>query len=108
MQALLTAVAALLAGWLAGYHGAVSAGLGGAVGIVSILGFVAVASRARSRSAGEALHGALRAEAVKIVLMVALLWLVLAIYKGVLAVALIGTFLVTVAASTLAVTWTKA
>jgi ATP synthase protein I len=38
---------------------------------------------------------ALRAEAVKIVLIVALLWIVLSIYKSVVIVAFIGTFIVT-------------
>jgi len=39
---------------------------------------------------------ALRAEAVKIVLIVALLWVVLSVYESVVIVAFIGTFTVTV------------
>ena len=103
LQVFVTAAATLISVWLGGPHGALSAGLGGSIGIVSILAFAAVASRGTPKSAAEALHGALRAEAVKIVLMVVLLWLVLATYKSVLAVALIGSFIVTVVVSTMAI-----
>ena len=97
LQLVATLVFGALSGWLVGPHGAISAGLGGAVSLVAGLGFVALASRTRKpRSAGEALYGALRAEAVKIVLTVSLLVLALALYRRVVAVALIGTFIVTV------------
>ena len=103
LQVIVTTAAALVSAWLAGPHGALSAGLGGSIGIASSLAFAAMASRSTPRSAGEALHGALRAEAVKIVLMVVLLWLVLATYKNVQAVALIGSFIATVVVSTMAI-----
>ena len=97
LQGLSTLAIAALSGWFAGLHGVLSALLGGAVSLAAGLGFVALAVRKKTpRSAGEALYGALRAEAVKIVLTVFLLVLVLALYKQVVAVALIGTFIVTV------------
>jgi len=74
----------------------VSAALGGLVSFVAGLGFAAVASASRKDSVGLAMLAALRAEAVKIVLIVALLWVVLSVYKSVVIVAFIGTFTVTV------------
>jgi ATP synthase protein I len=82
-------------GW-AGVDGALSAALGGLVNICAGLGFAAAASLGRAESAGGTLLAALRAEAVKIGLVVILLWLVLATYKGVVVTAFIGAFAVTV------------
>jgi ATP synthase protein I len=78
LQVLCTAAATLLSAWLAGGHGAISAALGGSIGIIAGLTFAALAARSRSKSAGEALYAALRAEAVKVLLMVVLLWIALA------------------------------
>jgi ATP synthase protein I len=98
-----TAAAALLSAWLAGRHGAVSAALGGSANIVAGLAYVALASRSSPKSAGEALYGALRAEAVKVVLMLLLLVGVLMTYKSVVAAALIGTFVLNVVVFTMAI-----
>lgn len=98
-----TAAVSLLSAWLAGVHGAISAALGGSIGIIASLAFVALAARSRPKSAGEALYAALRAEAVKVVLMIVLLWIVLATYRNVVAVGLIGTFIATVLIFTIAV-----
>ena len=103
LQVLCTAAATLLSAWLAGLHGAVSAALGGTIGIVSGLAFAALAARSKSKSAGEALYAALRAEAVKVVLMVVLLWIALATYRDVVAIGLIGSFIATVLIFTLAI-----
>jgi ATP synthase protein I len=103
LQVLCTAAASLLSAWLAGTHGAISAALGGSIGIVAGLGFAAMAACSRSGSAGEALYTALRAEAVKVVLMVVLLWAALAAYRDVVAIGLIGTFIATVLIFTMAV-----
>ena len=85
----LTAIA-----WLAsGGHGALSAALGGLVGIAAAVAFAAVASLGSASGAGNALLSVLRAEAVKIALMVVLLWLVLTTYKEVAIVWFIGSFL---------------
>ena len=101
-----TAAVSLLSAWFAGVHGAISAALGGSIGIIAGLAFVALAARSRPSSAGEALYAALRAEAVKVVLMIVLLWIVLATYRNVVAVGLIGTFIATVLIFTIAV-WVR-
>ena len=72
-------------------------------GIVAGLVFAVLAARGKSKSAGEALYTALRAEAVKLVLMVLLLWFVLATYRDVVAIGLIGTFIATVLIFTMAI-----
>jgi ATP synthase protein I len=107
LQILCTAAISLLSAWLAGLHGAISAAFGGSIGIIASLVFAALAARSRpTKSAGEALYAALRAEAVKVVLMIVLLWAVLATYKNVVAAGLIGAFIATVLVSTLAV-WVR-
>jgi ATP synthase protein I len=103
LQVLCTAAATLLSAWLAGSHGAISAALGGSIGIIAGLAFAVLAARGRSKFAGEALYTALRAEAVKLVLMVLLLWFVLATYRDVVAIGLIGTFIATVLIFTMAI-----
>jgi ATP synthase protein I len=95
-QVLSTAVVTSLSGWLAGMHGAISALLGGTIGIAAGLAFAMVAARLKSRSAGEVLLLALGAEALKIALIVFLLWLVFATYPEVVAPGLIGSFIVSI------------
>ncbi len=95
-QAMATAGLALLAGLWAGVDGALSAALGGLVNICAGLGFAVAAALGRAESAGGTLLAALRAEAVKIGLIVILLWLVLATYKGIVVGAFISAFAVTV------------
>jgi ATP synthase protein I len=56
-----------------------------------------VAAIGKAQSAGGILVGALRAEAVKIGLMVVLLGVVLTIYKDVVVIAFLGTFMATAA-----------
>ena len=94
-QLMATVALAVIAALAAGQHGAISAVLGGLVSFAAGLGFAAVASASRKDSAGLAMLAALRAEAVKIVLVVALLWVVLTVYQNVVIVAFIGTFIVT-------------
>jgi ATP synthase protein I len=95
-QVLATAALTLLAWALAGVHGALSAALGGAVSVFSGLGSAVVASMGKAESAGAILLAVLRAEAVKLGLIVILLWLVLATYRDVVAAAFIGSFVATV------------
>lgn len=94
-QLLATAALTLVAGVLAGAHGALSAALGGAVSMFSGWASAVVASLGKAESAGGGLLAALRAETVKIGLIVILLWLVLATYNDVVVAAFIGTFAVT-------------
>lgn len=96
-QVMATAVLAVIAGVTAGPHGALSAGLGGGVSFVAGLAFAGVASLSRADSAGSAVIGALRAEGVKVVLIVLLLWLVMAAYRSVVVVAFFGSFIVATA-----------
>ena len=91
-----TAALTLLAGVVAGAEGALSAALGGGVSVVAGGVSAWVAARGKARSAGEVLLGALLAEGVKIGLLVLLLWLVLATYKGIVAPAFFGSFIATV------------
>ena len=83
-------------GLLWGFHGAASAFLGGVVSIVSAAAFSAIISRSRGSTAGGVLITARKAEAVKIVITIALLWLVMTLYKDVVAIGFIGTFALTV------------
>jgi ATP synthase protein I len=95
-QFIATVVLTLSAGLLAGAHGALSAALGGAVSICAGWASGVVAARGKAQSAGEVLIGALRAEAVKIGLIVVLLWLVMATYGEVVVPVFFGAFLVTI------------
>jgi ATP synthase protein I len=94
-QFIVTAVLAVLAGVLAGAHGAVSAALGGAVSIGAGWASGLVASSGKADSAGGVLVVALKAEGVKIGLIVILLGVVLALYDDVVVTAFLGTFIAT-------------
>ena len=96
--AVLTAVAAVAVG----LDGALSAALGGLISIGAGLVSAAVAALSKAESAGGVLLGALRAEGIKIGLMVILLWLVLATYRDVVALALVGSFALTALIFTMA------
>ena len=95
-QLFATAALTFLAGMLAGGHGALSAALGGAVSMCAGGASAIVASLGDKQSAGGVVTGALRAEGVKIVLIVGLLWLVLATYADVVAPAFFGSFIATI------------
>ncbi len=98
-----TVAISTVVGMLAGPHGAVSSALGGLVALVACTGFVAVTQMARVASAGATLLVAFRAEGVKVGLSVVLLWLVLSLYKEVVAVAFIGSFAVSILVFSMAV-----
>jgi len=93
-QAVAGVVCAAIGGWLAGLHGALSAGLGGGIGIIGGLAFAWLASRSRADTADRLVFSALRAEALKIALFILLLCLVLVIYRHVVVPSLIGSFIV--------------
>jgi ATP synthase protein I len=96
-QGAATAVAACVAGALVGFHGAFSAIVGGVIGIAGGLVFSWLASRSRATTADGVLFSALRAEAVKVLVLIALLALVLMTYKHVVIVGLIASFVVSTA-----------
>ncbi len=101
-QLLIAAVIAIALGLLFDLQSAISAMLGGMVSIVSSAAFAVIVSRHRGYTAGGTLRTALRAEAVKIILIVIMLWSVLKLYADVNAFAFIGTFTLTVIVYSLA------
>jgi ATP synthase protein I len=96
MQLLATIIIASIAAWFAGMHGAISAALGGLIGIVAGLVFALLTARSKVRSAGEVLLVAFKAEAAKLFLAILLLWLVLTVYREVVIVGLIGSFVASI------------
>jgi ATP synthase protein I len=96
LQVLATIIAASIAAWIAGAHGAISAALGGLISITAGLAFALLTARNEVRSAGEVLLVAFKAEAAKLFLAISLLWLVLALYQEVVVVGLIGSFVVSI------------
>ena len=95
-QVIVTALAAVIAGLLAGAHGAASAALGGSVSVIAGLAFAMFMQSSNMQSADGTIIAALRAEATKIGLAVILLWLVLALYKDVVLIVFIGSFIVSI------------
>lgn len=95
-QVVATGVMTLVLGLLAGVHGAISAILGGMVGICAGLAFSVVVSLSNTGSLAGTLVTAFRAEAVKVTIAVVLLWLVFAVYKQVVAIAFVGSFAISI------------
>ena len=95
-QLIVTAVLTLVAALLWGIDGAVSAALGGAVNFVAGWVYGWRISLGEARTAGDALRTMLRAEAIKVLLIIAQLWLVLSLYADIVHAAFFTTFVVTV------------
>lgn len=95
-QLIVTVVLTLTGALLWGSDGALSAFLGGAVNIVAGWVFGWRVAQGEARTAGEALRAMLRAEAIKVLLVIAQLWLVLANYKEIVHAAFFTAFVVTV------------
>lgn len=95
-QVAATVLMALLGGLLDGRHGAISVLLGGAVVSTAAALSMLVASIGAgvSASPGGALLALLRAEAVKVAVIVLLLWVVFSSYKDVVVAGFIGSFVV--------------
>jgi ATP synthase protein I len=91
-----TVAMCLAAAVVAGADAALSAAAGGLISMVAGAASAFAASMSTKKSAGGLVLGALRAEAVKLGLAIILLWTVLVNYDGVVAAALIGTFIVTI------------
>lgn len=102
-QLYVTLVVALVAGVFAGVHAALSALLGGLVSWCAGLVFALMVSGARLKTAGATLRALLRATAGKIMLTVLLLWLVLTVYRDIVAVAFFASFAVAVLVSQTAI-----
>jgi ATP synthase protein I len=86
----------LLAGILLGPHAALSALLGGLINVTAGAVFGWVAARSRKGTPAESMLALVRAEAAKVVLIVAQLWVVLVSYKQLVLGPFFGTFVLTV------------
>ena len=95
-QIVATGVMTLVLGLLTSVHGAVSAMLGGLVSICAGVSFSIVVSLSNSNSLAGTLITAFRAEAAKVFVAVALLWLVFATYKDVVAISFLGSFAISI------------
>jgi ATP synthase protein I len=91
-----TAISAAVAGLLGGMHAAISAALGGALIIVANIAYACTVSLSAPRTAGATIRTLLRAEAVKVALVVLGLWLAFTGYREVVALPLVCTLIVTV------------
>jgi len=96
-QVLATAVLTLVSAIPWGKDGAVSAALGGSINLVAGWAYGWIASRSGKASPGEALRTMFRAEAVKVLLIIVLLWMVFVNYASIVHAAFLGTFAITVA-----------
>lgn len=99
-QVTATAFVAVLGALLGGANAALSAALGGMVNIVAGIVYALLlgvgASRGRVRGAHVALVTMFRAEAGKVLAIIAGLWLVLSMYRDVVHIAFFGAFVITV------------
>ena|SRR5689334_11180908 len=95
-QLIVTVVLSLLALILWGAHGALSAALGGLVNLAAGAVYGWRVSQGEARTAGEALRTMLKAEGMKVLLIIAGLGLVLVNYKEVVHVAFLVAFVITV------------
>ena len=95
-QVYATVVVALAAGLMVGWHGAISAVLGGGINQIADLAYALLVSGGGIRTAGNTLRTLFRAEAVRILLIVFFLAWVLTSYKDVVHPALFLSFVVSV------------
>ncbi|MER0217140.1 MAG: ATP synthase subunit I [Nitrosomonas sp.] len=102
VQLLITLVVAVAVGVFLGMQSAISAALGGSVSVISSAAYAIIVSHHKGYTAGETVRTALRAESVKIILTVSLLWVVFKFYENLNAFAFIGAFILTVLAYSMA------
>lgn len=102
VQLLITLVVAVAIGVFLGMQSAISAALGGSVSVISSAAYAIIVSHHKGYTAGETVRTALRAESVKIILTVSLLWVVFKFYENLNASVFIGTFILTVLAYSMA------
>jgi len=95
-QAIVTAGMAAVAWAWAGGHAALSAVLGGIVNITAVVVYAVVLGVSNPSSAGGTVAAIFRAEAGKILVIIAQLWLVLTTYRDVVPAAFFAAFVVTV------------
>lgn len=95
-QFFLTLIIVIVFGFSSDFHSAMSAMLGGIVSFVSSGAFSVIISQHEGYTASEAIRTAVKAEVVKICLIVILLWVVLKSYGDVNTLIFIGTFILTI------------
>jgi ATP synthase protein I len=95
-QAAATVVMAAIAGLWLGWHGALSAVLGGVVNITSVVVYAVVLAISKPASAGGTVAALFRAEAGKILVIIVQLWLVLTVYREVDFLVFFSSFVITV------------
>ena len=96
-QVVATVALSLVAAIPWGKDGALSAALGGSINVAAGAAYALIVSRSRARSAGEALRTMFRAEAVKILLIIVMLWLAMAQYRSIVHGVFLGSFAITLA-----------
>lgn len=104
-QLITTAAVAAVAGVWVGWHGLASAILGGLVNVAAGVAYALILGWgvARGAGAGMSLVAMFRAEAGKILLIVAQLWLVLSLYRDVVPAAFFSAFVLTVIVFSMAI-----
>jgi ATP synthase protein I len=102
-QLIVSAALAVVGGFIWGMHGAVSAALGGLVNVAAGWAYGWLVTRRTRQSAGQALATMFRAEAVKVALIVALIWLSIANYKDLVVASFLIAFVITVLVSATAI-----
>ena len=95
-QAGATLGVALVAGALAGIDGAISAALGGLITVLAGIAFAVVVSIKDSPSAEATLVTMFLAEGAKMAAIILLLWVVITVYKELVAAAFFTAFVITV------------
>lgn len=98
LQIAITVVFAIIAGIVAGEHGAVSAILGGLTNVFASLLYVVVANFGLRHARGAGLWPLIRAELVKLVFIAIQLGVILKLYDSLVVAAMFLTFLVTLLA----------
>ncbi len=101
-QAGATVAIAAISALVAGVHGALSATLGGLINVSAGVVYAFVLAVAPPRTAGGTIAAMFRAEGAKILVIVALLWLVLSTYRDAVLPAFLVAFVVTVLLSSVA------
>ncbi len=95
-QLVATVVIASAAMFLGGTHAAISVVLGGGAVVAAGAAYVLTITVSAPRTTGETIRILLRAEAIKVGLIVLELWLVFTSYREVMPLPLVGTLIVTV------------
>lgn len=95
-QVIVTVVLTLVAALVWGRNGAISAALGGAINVVAGWVYGWRAAQGEARTAGEALRTILRAEAIKVLLIIVGLGFALTSYGDIVHAAFFASFVITV------------